>query len=253
MRMVGKISGAVLASAAALSAVPASAAVIFNSVTISVSTKTTLTGAAADADSTTATYSALPSNTFGISSTSSNIRNSQANATTSVGVFFSDAANLTFDVTSATSLAFRNAASGTASAGKYSFAYNFTTTTPWMYTVNWNVSAPNALQPANGPCIINAACPGGGLQLNPTATGGFTFGSPINAGTYTLFFNADFQDLLAKSGTAGQTFFGSSRDNFDFSISSVPEPTTWAMMIIGFGLVAGAARRRRSAGTSVLA
>jgi hypothetical protein len=32
------------------------------------------------------------------------------------------------------------------------------------------------------------------------------------------------------------------------NIAAVPEPATWAMMLVGFGLVSGAARRRRSVG-----
>lgn len=35
--------------------------------------------------------------------------------------------------------------------------------------------------------------------------------------------------------------------------SAVPEPATWAMLIVGFGLVAGQIRRRRRAGTFALA
>lgn len=35
--------------------------------------------------------------------------------------------------------------------------------------------------------------------------------------------------------------------NFDAPAAGVPEPTTWAMLIAGFGLVGAAARRRRSA------
>ncbi len=34
-------------------------------------------------------------------------------------------------------------------------------------------------------------------------------------------------------------------DNFAGSIAAVPEPTTWAMMIMGFGAVGAVIRRRR--------
>jgi hypothetical protein len=32
----------------------------------------------------------------------------------------------------------------------------------------------------------------------------------------------------------------------NFSVSSVPEAASWAMMITGFGIVGGAARRRKT-------
>ena len=38
-------------------------------------------------------------------------------------------------------------------------------------------------------------------------------------------------------------FYGMALDNV--SVAAVPEPATWAMMILGFGLVGGAMRRRR--------
>ncbi len=35
--------------------------------------------------------------------------------------------------------------------------------------------------------------------------------------------------------------------NFQFSVAAVPEPQSWALMIVGFGLVGGAMRRRPTA------
>lgn len=37
------------------------------------------------------------------------------------------------------------------------------------------------------------------------------------------------------------------------TVAAVPEPTTWAMMLLGFGMVAGAARYRRRSVTTVYA
>lgn len=50
------------------------------------------------------------------------------------------------------------------------------------------------------------------------------------------------------SGPVGSVVFGSAGDSFEFdniaALSAVPEPTSWALMITGFGL-AGLALRRR--------
>lgn len=51
---------------------------------------------------------------------------------------------------------------------------------------------------------------------------------------------------LTFSGQTGAEFGDSfSIDNFSFSSTAVPEPTSWAMLIAGFGFVGAAARRRR--------
>lgn len=44
-------------------------------------------------------------------------------------------------------------------------------------------------------------------------------------------------------GHSGGAWLGA---NFQFSISGVPEPATWAMMLIGFGAIGFALRRRRT-------
>ena len=57
-------------------------------------------------------------------------------------------------------------------------------------------------------------------------------------------------------GAGGQNFNAFLRDtpttdNFggiSLSLAAVPEPATWAMMIMGFGLIGGAYRSRRTQG-----
>ena len=75
-------------------------------------------------------------------------------------------------------------------------------------------------------------------------------GSPYPGQTgseYFAFLNFNFTDgdsynkiVFSNSGTDG---FES--DNHTIGINAVPEPATWAMLILGFGLVGVAARRRR--------
>ena len=42
-------------------------------------------------------------------------------------------------------------------------------------------------------------------------------------------------------------------DNISLSIAAVPEPATWAMMILGFGLIGASLRRRKAASVAQLA
>lgn len=243
MRSLFKLAALPLAASAALVS-PASAAIIFNSLTVSASSEATMTPGASDSDTTSVTYLALPSTGFNVTSNVVNGSNSQANAQTSVAVFFPDAAAFSFDATSTTSLVFRNAATGTAKAGKYTFIYNFTATKSFNYTVDWDVAAPNVIQPTNGPNIF-------GVIVAPTSNGQFGCCLPgsIAPGTYVAVITADFQDMLSQAGTDGQIFRGSSSDHFNFQITEVPEPAAWGLMLLGFGAVGTAMRRRKGEAT----
>lgn len=86
----------------------------------------------------------------------------------------------------------------------------------------------------------------GAGDLTFASNGGGSSGAPnwvrqnfsfiASGASTTLSFRAD----AATSGNA----FGPALDNV--SVSAVPEPATWAMLVGGFGLVGGAMRRRRN-------
>ena len=72
-----------------------------------------------------------------------------------------------------------------------------------------------------------------GLIGNPTpALGATGFTGPLAAGTYTLWL-----------------YDGDNRASYSFDLvtTATPEPATWAMMILGFGLVGYVMRRRQGA------
>ncbi len=63
-------------------------------------------------------------------------------------------------------------------------------------------------------------------------------------------------DLVTVSGSGIKSLVIDNNDEFSWqfgvgqlNFSAVPEPATWAMMIVGFGLVGGLARRRAGAAT----
>ncbi|GGB40787.1 hypothetical protein GCM10011380_32820 [Sphingomonas metalli] len=74
--------------------------------------------------------------------------------------------------------------------------------------------------------------------------------------------NQNVSQYVNFAASAGETINSVSFTNnpaFDafetanFAVTAVPEPATWALMFVGFGMVAGAARYRRRSVTSVYA
>lgn len=66
------------------------------------------------------------------------------------------------------------------------------------------------------------------------------FGSLAATGTH--YGDAGSHDTVATNVDDGLTRYGAAS-----FIASVPEPATWAMMLVGFGMIGGAARSRRKA------
>lgn len=126
----------------------------------------------------------------------------------------------------------------------------------------WSAGPPYRISDANGLIGVRYA--------NGSDDSGMPVGTQIgdNYGTYTLFgFTAPYGALVGRIGSSyqllGANFSGAawgsgnlelfywdgySDDNFgdiSFNIAAVPEPSAWALMILGFGMVGGALRSRR--------
>jgi hypothetical protein len=90
----------------------------------------------------------------------------------------------------------------------------------------------------------------GGLPGTPLSGAAFTISSLLSGNTLTLQFPLPLTQSVTQLGSLSGE---SQRRNgvfFDVrslsgTIAAVPEPATWAMMLVGFGMVAGAARYRR--------
>ena len=72
--------------------------------------------------------------------------------------------------------------------------------------------------------------------------------------------NQNFSQYVQFTGSAGEAITSVAFDNrpttdafetANFSVAAVPEPATWAMMLVGFGAVGYAMRRRRGVTTGV--
>lgn len=66
------------------------------------------------------------------------------------------------------------------------------------------------------------------------------------AESFSSFSFANFTSLSSLTITGSQEFPEFAIDNVVLSAAAVPEPATWGLMILGFGAVGGAMRRRRS-------
>lgn len=123
-----------------------------------------------------------------------------------------------------------------------SFTDTGTFTTPDGFnTVTGTIStAFNMMDPATNIDFTSVLLNGSPFTLTPNGT--FEFGSlPLNlivpGGTNTLTVNGTTTGNAAYSGTLT---FGMR--------SALPEPGTWAMMLLGFGMIGAGMRRKKDAG-----
>ena len=86
------------------------------------------------------------------------------------------------------------------------------------------------------------------LGANIVIPGSSSFSNPANGDQSSPSTNG----LFTVTGAPGETFtsvtFSSTGNSFEvdnLAIAAVPEPATWAMMLVGFGLIGAAARYRR--------
>lgn len=116
---------------------------------------------------------------------------------------------------------------------------------PGRYTLAFDYSGN---QRGQADSSFNAAISGGLLSQNL---------GPLDGNSAFASFSQDFTVTTAGSynivftQSAGSPNIGNLIDNV--SLTVVPEPASWAMMIAGFGIVGGAMRRRRTGGQIALA
>lgn len=124
------------------------------------------------------------------------------------------------------------------------YRYFFTTDSEAVFEVDWGVAAYGDGADGQLPGqSVSLAVRGGGaslLQLGPL--GNAASGNQqllLRPGSYE--FRID--DAFAPQASAGRSSGLSSQ--YSFAIRAVPEPASWALMLVGFGAVGVAARRSR--------
>lgn len=123
--------------------------------------------------------------------------------------------------------------------GQGGLAQTFNTVANQAYAVTFFLAG----NPDNGPTIktIKVDTNGANEQFFEFDTTGF---NKSNMGwkqfTYNFVGSGSPTTLAFNSQNAGS--WGAALDNV--SVSAVPEPANWAMMLLGFGLIGGAMRRR---------
>jgi hypothetical protein len=107
----------------------------------------------------------------------------------------------------------------------------------------FNLAEFNLTDQPNGSTLVITTAGGASSVFNIDGNGANRFG--INATGGDLITSATLTSA-AGFGTFSQLRIGGDRA----LTAPVPEPATWAMMLIGFGAIGGAMRRRRTAGAT---
>lgn len=166
---------------------------------------------------------------------------------------------------------------GTAVAsGSFYWGVSFTTPTgsPWDdITINFYDAVNNNLASGTGYLFTSAylgsatgLSSAGALAASTTTTNSWNFASSFQllpTTQYYFYSDALLAPLLGNNVAAGESYFFNSSafgnftqvtgNNINFTVNTtipaVPEPATWAMMLLGFGGIGYSMRRRRKTST----
>jgi PEP-CTERM motif len=240
--------------AAALTATPSFAAVIVTDGRVVAGALASVTGGStvnqSNVDSFTGKVRSLKTS---VTSTSTNPAQQVVSSATSVSAIFKSASagsvivNLSRNFQGINTSGSQN---NQGDGGASNFIYRFTPTVNTVLNLMANVTAQGSGRglnlfgfqgfrvTANGITVLN------GINVFDPTFSGATSVNLDRGVLYTLAFD-NFSNV---SGALPSDLNGSVRGELTFNIgnAAVPEPATWAMMIVGFGLIGGAMRRRKA-------
>lgn len=128
-----------------------------------------------------------------------------------------------------------------AEAGSVDFSVAFASRAP-----NQNLSGGRFSLLIDG--VEGAAFDTAGMAAGTTKLGTLSFSSVLSSGVHTYSLQAT-RPYITDGGTPFQYFTNASAR----TMSAVPEPASWTIMIVGFGAVGGAMRKRKSKVTTTVA
>jgi len=117
---------------------------------------------------------------------------------------------------------------------------------------SWEVNTTDAQSKFNSPYELQAGGPTQTTNITTglaSFTGTSTFSYLLTAGIDILSATAPYGATTRNDGSAAISI----RYNFTEAVAAVPEPSTWAMMILGFGVIGAAMRRRAKPSVSFAA
>lgn len=242
-----------------LAANPAGAAIIFgdgagNGASIDVSAHVYVYGTTASGSSSESDYDVAPTTPSGplfaeASATKDIVRSGvQASAADS------ETGTATFASPSSAQIVFSGSTSTVSNvelgaAGAYddasNFTYNISTTKDAFLTLNYSLAGVASDYYSGSGYLQDITAGNFPVYFEDFTPESNVFAANLIAGHDYLFAVTDiYHDLIQVAGVDSAT--GSRQDIYNLSISSVPETATWAMMIIGFGMIGGLMRRTSS-------
>jgi len=239
----------------------ASAAVQFDNVYLSSTSSASATGATTQSQTVSQTYTSLAS---GVSEDASSIASStkgNSSSQSDTSATLSNASNGSFDINESLNTSTTSAGTATtnahASAGEQA-AYTFNSTKPFDITLTGDLYGHTGSQTTGSVEVLledlTTSSTVYSSILQATSTGSFLSQvlNNLASGQYELSFNNVTDPSSSVTGKSKSDFVADNGE-LSFAIAGVPEPATWAMMLLGVGGIGAVMRRRRRFATGVVA